>query len=202
MIKGIICDLDGAYFVHGKKNFVKNVSEKYKVGEADVRTMFFSTDVMQDYKRGKISDDEYWQKFIQKLKIDATKEGLINLLIDGYEQAERIVNLVKSLKEKEFETIVCSNNFPARIKGLDERFHFLASFTVTVFSYKVGSLKLEGFDMYEEVIKKSGLNKDEILIFDNGPANIAHAKAYGFVTILYHDYLQLMGELEKFEVKV
>jgi FMN phosphatase YigB (HAD superfamily) len=202
MIKGIICDLDGAYFVHGKENFVKNVSEKYKVATSDVKTMFFSSESVMEYKRGKIHDDDYWKEFIQKLKLNTTKESLINTLIDGYEQDERVVNLIKGLKEKNFQTILCSNNFPARVEGLNRKFNFLENFTVTVFSYNVGKLKLEGFSMFDEVIKKSNLNKEEILIFDNGTENIAHAKAYGFAAIWYENYLQLMEELENLGIEI
>lgn len=202
MIKGVICDLDGAYFIHGKENFIKNVVEKFKVTEDDILTMFFSSDTIMDYKRGKIDDEQYWNKFITKLNINTTQEALENLLIEGYEQDERIVNLVKSLQDNSIQTIICSNNFPVRVKKLDEKFNFLANFTVSVFSYEVGKLKLEGFDMYDAVVKKTNIAREDILMFDNGTENIAHAKAFGFSTILYQNYLQLMEELEKFEIKI
>ena len=202
MIKGVICDLDGAYFLHGKEKFVKNIVEKYKVKEDDIRTVFFSSETVLDYKRGKITDAQYWKEFTDRLNIETTQESLIQTLIEGYEQDERIVNLIKTLKSKTFQTIICSNNFPARVKGLNDKFSFLENFTVKVFSYEVGKLKLEGFDMFDEVVKRSNLNIDEILLFDNGSENIAHAKAYGFATIYYKKYLQLVEDLERFDIRI
>lgn len=202
MIKGIIIDLDGMYFLEGKENFVKAVASKFNIPSDDVATMFFSSNEMMDYKRGRTSDELYWQTFIDKLKITTAQSELINLLISGYKPDERIYALVKALKEKDYKTIICSNNFPARVKGLEEQFHFLENFTVRVFSFEVGYLKLDGTKMYDEVVAKSGLVREEILMIDNGSENIAFAKGYGFNTIWYRDYLHMMEELEKLGVKI
>lgn len=197
MIKGIICDLDGGYFTGGKENFIKEVVLTYKADEEVIRTIFYSSDLMQQYKRGQIDDNFFWEEFIKRAHIQASRDDLVGILINGYEPEEKIVNLIRSLRSHDYETIICSNNFPARVNGLDIKYSFTSNFTVTVFSYEVGKLKLEGFDMYKKVLSLSRLSAEQIVMFDNGPANLAHAKAFGFATILFQNYVQLMEELEQ-----
>ncbi len=202
MIKAIICDLDGAYFVGGKEHFIKNLVKKYNLDEEVVRTMFLSSDEMMAYKRGEISDEDYWQHFTGDLKLDISQKGVADLLAGGYDCDEKITNLVRSLPDANIQPVICSNNFPLRVKALNEKFDFLKDFSAKVFSYEVGKLKLEGFDMFEKVVERSGLEKEEILMFDNGEENIRHAIEFGFVGILYEGYLDLIAELEKMGVEI
>jgi HAD superfamily hydrolase (TIGR01509 family) len=171
MIKGVIIDLDGVYFPKGKEEFIKNIIEKYKLEEEVVRTVFVSSSEM------------------------------IDLLISEYKVNPEIERLVKALKGKEYTTIICTNNFPARIKGLDEKFHFLENFDVKIFSYNIGVLKPDP-KIYKEVGEITGLENEEILAVDNGKENIRTQKSLGFVTIWYEGYLKLMEQLESLGVKV
>lgn len=202
MIKGVICDLDGAYFTKGKESFVASLIKNYSADEDVVKTLFYSSDLMADYKRGKIDDAKFWDQFIERAHIKAAKEELIKLLIEGYNRDEKIVNLIRSLRHNRFETIICSNNFPSRINGLEEKYHFLNDFSVRVFSYELGFLKLEGFHLYETVLKSSHLSAEEILLFDDGAENVAHSKAFGFATIHYENYVKFMEDFEKYGIKI
>jgi FMN phosphatase YigB (HAD superfamily) len=56
------------------------------------------------------------------------------LLRKSYEIAPDILKLVALLKEKNYLLCICSNNFPTRIRELDEEFSFLSLFDVCVFS--------------------------------------------------------------------
>lgn len=194
--------MDGAYFIDGKETFITELVKNYNADEEVVRTLFFSSDLMMDYKRGKITDEEFWSEFIKRAHIQTTEQDLVGTLIQAYTPDEKIVNLMRELKSNDYETIICSNNFPARVNGLNMQHSFLDNFTVHAFSYEVGALKLEGFDMYQKVLSLSRLQPEEIVMFDNGPANIAHAKAFGFATVLYHGYVQLMEDLEKLGLKI
>ncbi|MBN2016378.1 hypothetical protein JW766_06145 [Candidatus Dojkabacteria bacterium] len=202
MVKGIICDLDGAYFINGKENFIKNIVARYDVPERDLRTVFFSSDAMMDYKRGKISDRDYWNEFRKRLSIEASIDELIQVLLNGYSQDENIVNLMRGFFDRGLVTALCSNNFHARVNGLDKKYNFLQDFSVKIFSYEVGRLKLEGFDMFQEVLKRSSLKAEEILLFDNGIENVAHARSFGLIAVLYKDYSDLVQKFSELGIKV
>lgn len=201
MIKGIIFDLDGAYFVWGKENFINSLVDKYKADKEACETLFYSSDLMMNYKRGKISDDAFWTEFVKSLNIKATKQELIELLLSGYSIDTKYENLVKEIHSSDYTTIICSNNFRARVDGLNQKYLFLLNFDVKVFSYEVGALKLEGTRMYDTVIEKVSFPPEDILLVDNGEANVAHAKQYGFAALLYKDFFQLIEELNKYGIK-
>lgn len=200
MIKGIICDLDGAYFINGKSNFIKNIVKRFSKNKDIVKTIFLSSEMMMNYKMGEINDSEYWDYFVKKLDLDIDPEDLMKLLVNSYEIDKRIENLIQNLKRNDISTMICSNSFPARINGLDERFNFLINFDVHVFSYKTGHLKLDDFYLFEEIVEKSRLKAEEILLVDNGRENIAHAKAFGFQAIFYKTYLKLVHDLEELNI--
>jgi len=111
MIKAVVVDLDGVFFHKGKETFIENVIRGYDVNEDDVRTMFFSSNDMTEYKKGVIGDDTYWKKFIKKLGISGAKDELISLLTSGYKVDEKIKKLVISLRKKGLKTCICTNNF-------------------------------------------------------------------------------------------
>lgn len=199
MIKAVVVDLDGVYFSKGKDVFIENIVERYNVSEDDVKTMFLSSNDMNEYKKGMITDEVYWMRFRKKLGISASTDELITMLMNGYEVDEQIEKLVISFKKRILKTVICTNNFQSRIEGLDEKFHFLDHFNVKVLSYEVGFLKPDE-EMFLEVSKRTGLPNEEILFIDNGKENLRELKALGFVVIWYENYLKLMEELEAMKV--
>ena len=201
MIKGIIYDLDGMYFTGGKENFIKALSDKYKVESEVAETLFISSDLMANYKRGKLSDESFWNTFINKLQIKASKDELVELLVSGYKNEPQIETLVKELHSNGMVNILCSNNFPARVEALNKKFLFLLNFDVKVFSYEVGYLKLEGTKMFEQVVALAKLPPEDILFIDNGEENVAHAKSFGFAALFYENFFKLIDDLNSYGIK-
>jgi len=99
-------------------------------------------------------------------------------------------------------TFICSNNFPLRVKILEEKFNYNNFITYAFYSFNFKSLKLESTVMFDEIILKSGLKKEEICLIDGGKENIAFAKEYGFGGILFEGYVKLMEDLEEYGVKI
>ncbi|MBU0569848.1 hypothetical protein KKB40_03635, partial [Patescibacteria group bacterium] len=59
-IKAITFDLDGVYFINGKKNFINNLG-KLGVSEKEAVKIFLKSDEMNKlYKCGKMTNEEYW----------------------------------------------------------------------------------------------------------------------------------------------
>ena len=197
MIRAIVFDLDGVYFVNGKENFIKNIVN-LGVPEEKVRTVFLKSEEMNfKYKTGLWNDDEYWTWAINEWGLSATKEQIIKLLIEGYEINPDVVNVVKMVRKKGYKTLICSNNFPARVSGLQERFRFLNNFDAEVFSYEVGVIKPDK-KIFENLIEKSGCKAEEIIYSDDNDVNLTAAKALGincFVFTNFKDFLKGIREL-------
>lgn len=201
MIKAITFDLDGVYFINGKENFIKRLVD-LGVSEEEARRVFFKSDQMnKEYKGGLIGDEEYWSWAIAEWKLSLSVEEIKDLLIEGYEVDSRVVEIVRKLREKGYKTCICSNNFPARINGLQDKFGFLENFDVVVLSYEIGVTKPDQ-KIFEELIKQSGVKPEEIVITDDKETNVIAAKEAGINAFFYEDFEQFLGELKKLEVEI
>lgn len=200
MIKAICFDLDGVYFLNGKENFIRNL-ERLGVSEAEARRVFLKSDEMNhQYKEGKMSDKKFWTWAAHEWKLPPNWEQLVTLLIEGYMVNEDAAAYVKEIRKKGYKTLICSNNFPARINGLQKQFGFLDDFDVKVFSYEVGVSKPDK-KIFEELIKKSKVSADEIFYADDDETKLHGAKELGINTFVYSDWDGFVQHLEKLGVK-
>lgn len=200
MIKAITFDLDGVYFINGKENFIKSLGD-LGVSEEEARRVFFKSEQMNiQYKGGLIGDEEFWSWALNEWNLGLSVEEVKDLLIKGYEVNDRVVEVVRKVREKGHKACICSNNFPARIDGLDKRFGFLKDFDVVILSYDVGATKPDP-RIFEELIIHSGVNPNEIVIADDGAANIEAAKALGINAFFYEDFDQFLEELRELGVE-
>ena len=202
MIKGIVFDLDGVFFLNGTENFIKNVSEKLNLPKEKVIQSYKKSDEMNKfYKTGKWNGDQYWSWFIKELEIDSTKEELIELLSQGYIVNQQVLDLCRELRSKGYKTLVCSNNFPERIEILNKKFDFLKEFDTTIFSFEVGILK-PNHKIYKILCKKSELKPEEIFLADDAEKNIESAKEFGIHTVFYSNFEEIVNELKNLGVEV
>lgn len=194
MIKGITFDLDGVYFPNGKANFIKAL-DNLGVSEEEAKMVFLKSDEMNKlYKLGKMTDEEFWEFARKEWKLDKSPEELINLLIESYDVDEKVVSVVKDLRKKGCKTLICSNNFPARINGLQKRFGFLDNFDTCVFSYEVGAVKPSEM-IFQSLVSKSSLEPQEIAFADDNEDNLNGAKSVGINAFLYRGFDDFLSQL-------
>jgi HAD superfamily hydrolase (TIGR01509 family) len=200
MIRAITFDLDGVYFINGKTNFVKNLAI-LGVSEKDVSEVFFKSDKMNcEYKSGMISDKEYWSWALEEWGLNISVEAIIELLIDGYETNEQVVDVVKNVRRRGYKTLVCTNNFPARINGLEQKFGFLDKFDATAISYEIGETK-PSVEIFEELINRSGVEASEIVFADDDESKLSGARALGIQTFIYTGFDSFLDSLRSLGVE-
>ncbi len=201
MIKAICFDLDGVYFINGKSNFIRNLG-KYGVSENEAKRVFLKSDEMNKrYKTGKMTDAEYWSWALGEWELDLTVREVTDLLIEGYEINRAVEEVVKEVRERGYKTLICSNNFPSRVNGLQQRFHFLDNFDASVFSYEVGVTK-PALKIFRKLVEDSGVRAEEIVFADDNDVNLAGAKQVGIQTFFYKGFEHFMGKLAELGVSL
>lgn len=199
MIKAITFDLDGVYFVNGKSNFIANLG-KLGVTEGEAKRVFLRSDEMNKlYKEGKMTDEEFWSFANSEWKLNKTPKELMELLISGYEVDENVIEIVKKVRANGYKTLICTSNFPARINGLQGRFKFLDNFDAWALSYEVGFNK-PARQLFEELVKKSGVNANEIIFADDNNDNVEGARAVGIEAFFYEGFDKFMEKLKELGV--
>ena len=194
-IKAITFDLDGVYFVNGKSNFIANL-EKHGVSKDEaVRVFFKSEEMNKAYKEGKMTDDEFWTFAIKEWRLYLSVSEIIDLLISGYEVNESVVKVVKSLRKKGYKTCICSNNFPARINGLQKRFGFLDNFDAISLSYKIGATKPSS-EIFKKLVLEAKVRPEEIVFTDDNEYNLEEARKIGINAFFYEGFDKFMNSLK------
>ncbi len=199
MIKAITFDLDGVYFVNGKSNFIDNLVS-LGVSEEKAISIFLKSDQMNKlYKTGKMTNQEYWRFALREWELDLSVEDVISLLIKGYEINPKIVRIVKAVREKGFKTCICSNNFPARINGLQKKFGFLDDFDAVALSYQAGATK-PSLKIFQDLIDRVKVKAEEIVFADDNQDNLAGARELGIQTFFYEGLDKFLEQLNKLGV--
>ena len=201
MIKAITFDLDGVYFPSGKANFIKALQE-HGVSENEARRVFLKSDQMtKRYKLGTMSDEEYWTWAANEWGLPMSVNELTDLLVSSYEVSPEVKAIVHSARQHGYKTLICSNNFPARVNGLQKRFGFLDNFDAAVFSYEVSATK-PSEAIFKELVKRSGVSAEEIAFADDDAKNLSGAKAVGITAFLYETFEKFMKDLESLGVEL
>jgi len=201
MIQAITFDLDGVYFPNGKGNFIKAIVG-LGISEDEAKRVFLKSDQMNKlYKCGKMTDEEYWGWVASEWKLDKTPQELMDLLIAGYDVDENVIRTIKTIRANGCKAVVCSNNFPARVNGLQKRFGFLDNFDASVFSYEAGECK-PSETIFAELIKRAGVPAESIVFADDNPDNLSGAKNLGITTFLYEGFDKFIEQLKGLGVNV
>ena len=201
MIKAITFDLDGVYFRNGKSRFIANLAN-LGVSEPEATRVFLKSDEMNlRYKTGALSDHEFWTWALQEWGLDLSVEEIIGLMIEGYDVDSQVVKIVRDVRLKGYKTLVCSNNFAARIDGLQTRFGFLGDFDATAMSYEVGAAK-PSREIFEVLVERAGIFAHEIVFADDDASKLAGANALSIKTFVYEGFEKFLASLRRLGVDV
>jgi epoxide hydrolase-like predicted phosphatase len=208
MIKAICFDLDGVFFTtESFKNFKKNLPKTVQ-DEDKINYVLYKSDEMFKFKTGKITEKEFWDYAKKELGIsidlgDVTSglDNIYSVFRDSYNINNKVVDYVNKVKEAGYKTCVCSNNFPTRIKALDDEWGFLDCFDVKVFSYEVGYMK-PAKEIFQVLIDKADVLPNKIVYSDDDESKMQGAAELGINTFLYTNFEDFIKHLENLGVKI
>ncbi|MEK7595775.1 MAG: HAD-IA family hydrolase [Patescibacteria group bacterium] len=200
MIRAICFDLDGVYFLNGKENFIFALRD-LGISEDNTKEIFLRSEKMGEYKLGKISDIAFWTWAARQWRLNKSPDELIKLLISGYQVNLPAVEYIRRAKKIGYKALACTNNFPARILGLNDKFHFLNDFDCVVTSYEAKALKPER-KIFERLVLKSQVLPHEIVMADDDDSKLKGARELGINTFLYKGFEEFVEYLARIGVEV
>lgn len=201
MIKAVCFDLDGVYFTpesfkRFKENIPKHVNKKETVDQ-----VFHESEELLNFKKGVMSEEDYWTFAKEKLGITISNEEIFQILQNSYEVDREVKDYVEKVKNAGYKTCICSNNFTTRVRELDKKFSFLRDFDVEVFSYEVGVLKPEK-RIFEELVKRTEVEPQELAYSDDNEGKLKGALDLEIQAFLYENFEQFRQKLTELGVKI
>jgi len=200
VIKAVCFDLDGVYFTpEGKKSFETSLIDLSNNKEKALHVLYQSTEML-DYIKGIITEEVFWDYVREYLSINLTNEELTHLWVKDYQINIEVKTYIEKIKRKGYISCTCSNNNPARVRGLQNMFHFLEDFDVSIFSYETGTVK-PSIEIFKTLVEKAGVKPSELVYSDDNPERLHGAKELGITAFIYKDFTQFTAELEKLGVR-
>lgn len=197
MIKAILFDLGGVLFTNGTKKFNQVISARYHLSDDFVKDAM-DGEIGTNYREAKITRDEFWKLFLQKLNIHEDDETLEKEWVGYYELIEGTRDIIFELSKK-YKIYYLSDNVKERVDKLDERFGFLKWFTDGVFSHDAGVRKPDP-RIYTYTLNKLNIKPEEGVFIDDKESSLVPARQMGITTILFTSPEQLRSDLIKLGV--
>lgn len=195
MIKAVTFDLDGVYFTEDSFKKFKSHFLEYTSDQALIDHIFFKSDELMNFKKGIITETDYWNYVNKSFGTNYSVENINKLLADSYSVNQNVVDIVREVRNLGIKTCLCTNNFPTRINTLNEKFSFLSDFDVQVFSYQVGAIKPDP-KIFQALIDLSGCLPDEIVFTDDKETNVLAAQALGINAFIYQGFDHFIDKLD------
>lgn len=164
---------------------------------------------------GKITEDEYWNNFLevskisQKLEVRSGKSEVrsqklkkelkkkVRSSLFPLEDSTKIINLLK----KNYKLGILSNHAREWSQHMKQKFDLFKSFDQIIFSCDVGFRKPDP-QIYEIALERLKCNPDECIFVDDKKRNTDAAEKLGIHTIVFQDFSKLIEDLNKLSVKI
>jgi HAD superfamily hydrolase (TIGR01509 family) len=187
--RSIIFDLGGVYFTDGTRIAITTLASRYHIAAKRVEHCLNGT-LGQDYRRGRLSAEEFWRQARAYWDIETSPAELAAVWCSSYQPIAGTVVLVQALRAAGHELLFLSDNTRERVSYLNERYAFLARFSDGVFSHVVGHLKPDPA-LYALVLAKASRPAAECVYIDNKAELLEPARTLGMSVIAFENPSQL-----------
>jgi glucose-1-phosphatase len=185
-IEAIIFDMGGVFLKTVDAKPRNAMAQRFGTTRVDLESIIFSSSTSLLSETGEISDKEHWETVLQKF--DQPAEDYLKIY-DEYFSGDAIdkalLDYAISLK-KNYSVGLLSNAWTNARILLEERFHFINKFKVSLFSYEVGLRKPDP-KIYLKMIEMMGTQPENALFIDDLAENINGAISVGLQSIQYID---------------
>ncbi|RIK73330.1 MAG: hypothetical protein DCC68_25120 [Planctomycetota bacterium] len=158
----------------------------------------FESDLETLYESGKITSDEFYERFCEQTKTRPDRAALLHAAGAIFELNVPIVPLVAQLQSAGHRTGVLSNTCECHWNYCTSgRYALLpGAFEQIILSYEVGAMKPDPA-IYRAAIKAAGVAPKEIFFIDDRQENVDGAVAAGIDAVLFESVRQCAEELRR-----
>jgi len=193
MVKAVIFDVDGMVVITDM--FSVQYHKDYGV-LSEVLLPFFKNE-FQPCLIGKADLKEVIKDYLPKWGWKGNVEEFLNYWFNAENHIDqRVVEVINKLKKSGIKCFLATNQEKYRTQYLRKEMGFENIFDQVFSSAEVGNKKSQP-EFFDFILKKTGLNKDEIQFWDDTDKNVASAKEYGFDARLYRNFEEFEKEIEK-----
>ena len=191
MIKNIIFDIGGVMFDDSTQNINKVLNENSELLCKKVYGKSFLDCVL-----GKVNVSDYIESFKNDSDYEKVKYILSrDHLHISYPLMNENFEYISSLKDKGYNLYILSNITKDSYEYVNETVDISKIFNGGVYSYQEGLVKPDR-RIYELIVNKYNLNKEETMFFDDKQKNIDAANEFGIKGVLFKTIKDIENNLK------
>jgi putative hydrolase of the HAD superfamily len=191
--KVIVFDLGNTLIRLDHNISARKIANLCHVDSKKVYDTFFDCDLTRSFERGEISAAEFHRKASELLGVKVPYRDFVAIWNDIFWEDEGSCALARELK-KDYRLFLLSNVNRLHFEYIRQRFPIMKIFDKVIVSFMVGAIKPDRL-IFEEVIKKAGCDKEEILYIDDRQDLVDEARKLGIDSIRYEGADKLKTEL-------
>lgn len=200
MVKAIIFDMAGVIFSRaptGVERYIQPIINK--PSEEIINELKKSE--FRDFLCGKIDEDTYWESIIKRTGWDIGVETLKKLIRKHMKPIEGVLDIIKTLKNKNYTLCLLSGHTKEWTEYLNESYNYEIYFNAIIYSFQVGYNKPDR-RIYNYVLNEIKTNPEDCIFIDDNDKLLEPAKKLGMKTIHFDNAKQLKEELAEFDIIV
>ena len=200
MIKNVIFDAGRVLVTDVPlKRIAEELSQKSSMSGVELHSYLYPNEHWTKLTLGQISEDEYWEHFLEASKVDVDKKALKEKVRTALRPIADNVKLIPLLKDR-YQLAILSNHAKEWSQFMREEFDFFRYFQQIIFSCDVGLRKPDP-RIYRLALEKLGSRPEECLFVDDKTRNTNGAEEIGMKTITLKHEAGLRNELLRVGVK-
>ena len=191
-INAIIFDMGGVLVLTCDPKPREELAKHLGVPLNELNNAVFNSESMLRSEMGEISKKEHWKIILRKFgREDMNVEEIDEIFWSGDCLDQDLMDYIKSLRRK-YRIGFLSNAFESAREAVEEQFHFLHNFDLSIFSYEV-RLRKPDVRIYHLMCEGLHTSPEQAVFIDDLLPNVEGARQAG----LYGIHYQGLGELKK-----
>jgi epoxide hydrolase-like predicted phosphatase len=194
-IKAVVFDLGGVLESTIETGLHAKWEARLQLEPGKLFEPLFSSGLALDATVGKVSEEEFVQKFSEVYGINQIQ--VQELRNDVWEQYQLNVELAEFFRKQRprYKTAILSNAMPGARRRESEQFHFDEMTDLIIYSYEEHVAKPDQ-RIFEITCERLNVEPEEVIFLDDVEANVAAAREFGIHAILFQNTAQAIADIQ------
>jgi putative hydrolase of the HAD superfamily len=191
--KVIVFDLGNTLIRFDHNISARKIANLFHLDSKRIYDTFFDSGLTRAFEKGEISPAEFHKRASELLGVKIPYKDFVAIWNDIFWEDEGSCALARELK-RDYRLFLLSNVNRLHFEYIQKKFDIIKIFDEVILSFIVGAMKPEA-PIFEDVVKKAGCERGEILYIDDREDLIREAARFGMDSIRYEGSEKLKGEL-------
>jgi len=193
--KVIVFDLGNTLVRFDHNISARKIANLCHLDSKKIYDTFFDSGLTRAFEKGEISPREFYRRASELLGVKVPYRDFVAIWNDVFWEDEGSCRIARELKGR-YKLFLLSNVNRLHFEYIHKKFDIIDIFDNVILSYIVGAVKPEAL-IFEDVIRKAGCGKDDILYIDDREDLIIEARKLGIDSVRYEGADKLREELAR-----